>query len=98
MLSHGLRTELNIDSMKLASVLSEHFLSDGTTQPCNESISLKIESKIIEISIVNQLISLKNRHYFEAAAKFFAHTKAVLKLHSHNHANFLMSLQFQNNV
>lgn len=37
----SLRTNLNIDSTKLAGVDSWHFSSDLTTQICNKSISLK---------------------------------------------------------
>lgn len=43
MLTQGvsLRTNLNIDSTKLAGVDSSHFSSDLTTHICNKSMSLK---------------------------------------------------------
>lgn len=40
----SLRTNLNIDSTKLAGVDSWHFSSDLTTHICNKSISLKRKS------------------------------------------------------
>lgn len=58
-LTHGvsLRTNLNIDSTKLAGVDSSHFSSDRTTQICNLSMSLKI-TEYFEYGIPNRYISM----------------------------------------